>query len=205
MKPRQLDIGFLDPSPFLQKVPVLSLRQPWAEAIFQGFKAQETRSWPTAHRGPLFIHASKGRSPEGRQKWENLGLDKRTGRAFDSLDFGAIIGIVNVTGCKKIAGSEWLVSDPRNAANVLEYFLGDYTPGRYYFPVKDAERLAYPVPFEGMLSIWDAVKRADGITSLLNLELSAHRPAGLRPDLYGPIAERLRLIYDYLRKQQCTI
>src|ERR1022692_2534011 len=37
---------------------VLSVRQPWAWAIARGRKAVENRSWETAHRGLLGIHAS---------------------------------------------------------------------------------------------------------------------------------------------------
>jgi hypothetical protein len=38
---------------------VLSIRQPWAWAIVSGFKNVENRTWGTAYRGRLLIHASK--------------------------------------------------------------------------------------------------------------------------------------------------
>ncbi len=37
----------------------LSIRQPWAYLIASGIKTIENRSWPTKHRGPFIIHASK--------------------------------------------------------------------------------------------------------------------------------------------------
>jgi hypothetical protein len=40
-------------------VKALTLHQPWATAIAEGIKAIETRSWSTAYRGPLAIHAGK--------------------------------------------------------------------------------------------------------------------------------------------------
>ena len=43
---------------------VLSLLQPWATLVVMGIKQIETRSWSTAHRGTLLIHASKGRAGE---------------------------------------------------------------------------------------------------------------------------------------------
>lgn len=36
----------------------LTVRQPWASLIAAGVKSIETRSWSTAHRGPLAIHAA---------------------------------------------------------------------------------------------------------------------------------------------------
>ncbi len=37
----------------------LSIRQPWAWLIINGYKDIENRSWPTNYRGTFFIHASK--------------------------------------------------------------------------------------------------------------------------------------------------
>lgn len=37
----------------------LSIMQPWAWLIVNGFKAVENRSWNTNFRGPLLIHAGK--------------------------------------------------------------------------------------------------------------------------------------------------
>ncbi|MFJ4787628.1 VVA0879 family protein [Streptomyces sp. NPDC088794] len=47
-------------APVPQEVPrVLSIRQPWAFAVAEGFKPIENRSQRTHHRGPIFIHASR--------------------------------------------------------------------------------------------------------------------------------------------------
>jgi len=37
----------------------ISLHQPWASLVGMGLKTWETRSWPTNHRGPLLICATK--------------------------------------------------------------------------------------------------------------------------------------------------
>ncbi len=42
----------------------LSLLQPWATLVVMGVKQIETRSWRTDYRGPLLIHASKGKAGE---------------------------------------------------------------------------------------------------------------------------------------------
>lgn len=35
----------------------MSMLQPWASLLIEGFKRVEGRHWTTAHRGPLWIHA----------------------------------------------------------------------------------------------------------------------------------------------------
>ena len=37
----------------------LSIRQPWASLIAEGYKTMELRTWENDYRGPLAIHASK--------------------------------------------------------------------------------------------------------------------------------------------------
>ena len=39
--------------------PALSVRQPWAWALLYGGKTIENRTWPTRHRGRIWIHASE--------------------------------------------------------------------------------------------------------------------------------------------------
>jgi hypothetical protein len=46
-------------------VRALTVRQPWAWAIARGHKTIENRSWATAYRGPLAIHAAA--------KWDDDG------------------------------------------------------------------------------------------------------------------------------------
>lgn len=44
---------------------ILTLTQPWATLVAIGAKHIETRSWGTAYRGPLAIHAGAGLGPVG--------------------------------------------------------------------------------------------------------------------------------------------
>ena len=38
-------------------IPALSIRQPWAWLIVNGYKDIENRDWPTVFRGRMLIHA----------------------------------------------------------------------------------------------------------------------------------------------------
>ncbi len=44
-------------TPLGATVKTLTVRQPWAALILAGIKHHETRTWTTAHRGQLAIHA----------------------------------------------------------------------------------------------------------------------------------------------------
>lgn len=72
----------------------LTVLQPWAWAILHAGKTVENRTWPTAYRGPLLIHAGKSR--------RLVGCDMPP--AVDPPDpaelvFGAILGLVDLVDC----------------------------------------------------------------------------------------------------------
>lgn len=82
----------------------LSIRQPWAWLIVNGYKKIENRTWGSGYRGPLFIHASKGMT---RQEYSDciqfiqefnpkLAFNMPS---FESLDRGGIVGKVTMIGC----------------------------------------------------------------------------------------------------------
>lgn len=84
----------------------LSLRQPWAWLVVNGYKDIENRSWRTKHRGPLLIHAS---STTTDFKLEHLEkIDKKYGvRVPVTVDIGGIVGVVDVVDCVPRHRSKW--------------------------------------------------------------------------------------------------
>ena len=84
-------------------IKALSIRQPWAWAIVQGLKPVENRTWRTAYRGLLAIHASKTYDHEGHRYIEAaFGIEVPA-----NLPRGALIGSVIVTECVDENGSGW--------------------------------------------------------------------------------------------------
>ncbi len=51
---------------------VLTLKQPWASLVANGYKVYEFRSWKTKYRGEILIHAGSGVDRE----WLNKNKDK---------------------------------------------------------------------------------------------------------------------------------
>lgn len=80
-------------------IPILSVRQPWAALIVEGTKPVENRTWRTNYRGPLLIHA--GRKPD-------VSAQRRYGDLVTgALDFGGIVGVVELRDCVDNSASEW--------------------------------------------------------------------------------------------------
>ena len=118
----------------------ISIRQPWAWLIIHGGKDIENRTWPSNHRGPLLIHASKGMT---RSEYEDakafamsrVGFRKEFPKMED-LVRGAIIGKVEMVNCASDCLSEWR------------------SPGQYGFVLRNPEPIE-PIPYRGTLGIFN--------------------------------------------------
>jgi hypothetical protein len=73
----------------------LSVRQPWAWAILHAGKFVENRTWATAYRGPLLLHASNRYDMDGKHWIRNIiGI-----HVPPNLQCGGIVGRVHLAGC----------------------------------------------------------------------------------------------------------
>lgn len=131
---------------------ILTLTQPWASLVAIGAKRVETRSWSTAYRGELGIHASKKFPREARALCETEPFRSVLARRFASIDelpLGKLLAIARLQACvptDSVLG--W--ADP------VERAFGDYSAGRF------AHVLGAPPPFpmpeqidcRGALGLW---------------------------------------------------
>lgn len=126
----------------------ITLTQPWATLVASGAKKIETRSWSTAYRGPLAIHAAKGLGPVGGKAGLQALCDTEPFRsALDGVDLphGVIVAVCCLTAVYRIPASPMYlargVPDDHPLASFPvalppfpddpERAFGDYTPGRY--------------------------------------------------------------------------
>lgn len=89
----------------LESLRTLSLRQPWAWLVVNGYKDIENRSWRTNHRGPLLIHASSTTTnleADLRRVKDEHGVD-----VPENLEFGGVVGVVDVVDCVQQSDSRW--------------------------------------------------------------------------------------------------
>ena len=92
----------------------LSIRQPWAWLIVNGWKNIENREWATRVRGPVLIHASKGMT---RQEWFAATLFIRGfswGPSLiqqipdpEKMERGGIVGRAVILDCVTRHESDW--------------------------------------------------------------------------------------------------
>jgi hypothetical protein len=76
------------------RIRVLSVRQPYVEAILRGWKVLEYRTWRTHFRGRIALHASKKMAPEALDDYPELeGVE---------VCLGAVVGLVDVVGIRLV-------------------------------------------------------------------------------------------------------
>ena len=69
---------------------VLTIKQPWASLIVDGYKKYEFRSWKTNYRGKILIHAGMSLENDMALKFKDYNLEYLK---------GAIIGEVEIVDC----------------------------------------------------------------------------------------------------------
>ena len=84
-------------------LPCISLHQPWAWLMVNGWKDVENRSWLTNYRGPMLVHASltvdnyADVSAHFERVW-GAPLDVSKCPSFDDIEAGGIVGAWRVNG-----------------------------------------------------------------------------------------------------------
>jgi len=114
----------------------LSLKQPWAWAIFHG-KDVENRTWKTNYRGRLLIHASNSFDAEGYQwlfeRSRELDILLPPRRIFYK---GVILGQVHLVDCVTQHRSPWFF-------------------GPYGFVLESPCLFGFATPYKGQLGIFE--------------------------------------------------
>ncbi len=89
-----------------KKLRALTIWQPWAWLIVNGYKDVENRSWETRHRGPLLIHAGLNKRWLSENELTKIERKFRITLPRD-FDRGGVLGIVEVVNCVCRSRSRW--------------------------------------------------------------------------------------------------
>lgn len=120
----------------------LSIRQPWAWLIVNGYKDIENRDWKTSYRGKVLVHAGKKIDKLAychlKKIFPNIVMPD-----IKDFEVGGIVGEVTITGCY----------DPLKADNNQQSISIWYT-GHYGFELADAKPLKF-MPCKGKLSFFE--------------------------------------------------
>lgn len=129
---------------------VLTVNQGWADLILpregrSQVKDVENRTWTTAYRGDLLIHAGSGhkKMAESKQFCDLHGIPFPN---ESDLIFGAVIGIVELVGIERSRDSIWAQAD------------------NYHWILENPRRLDRPIACSGALRLWiPSQKIMDGL------------------------------------------
>ena len=125
---------------------VISIKEPFATFIKDGYKKIETKSWKTNYRGELFIHAS-GKNI-AKEFLTNVYVVILTNEL--NMNYGNIICRGNLVDCVYM-DEDFLKLMKKNKK---EFNLGLYELGRYAWIFEDVKPI-YPIPAKGKLNIWN--------------------------------------------------
>ena len=119
----------------------LTLKQPWASLIVNGYKEYEFRSWKTNYRGKILIHAG-------------LSIEKDKINLYD-IDYplGCIIGEATITDCiqvNKDFDSKLRKINPK--------IYGNNHIGMYAWKLENVIKYSKPIYVKGKLGLWNYEK-----------------------------------------------
>jgi hypothetical protein len=105
-----------------------------------GLKKNETRNWPTSHRGDLVICSAK-------HPLDDVAVQVAREHCIFSMPLGYALCVVELYDCVPTDQLPGQMADK-------ELSLGDYTPGRFAWFTRNLRRLRNPVPLTGHQGFW---------------------------------------------------
>ncbi len=144
-------------------IPTISLWQPWAAALlvshpkYEGtpIKMWETRGWkvPAKYIGKrLLVHAALKNDSENKPYLDRFPFSTYKSELKQAMQYGAIIGSVIVG--KSVPTEAWLLEHNTGRWAEEEQCLGDYSEGRYAWPLTGDVMFAEPIPARGYQKIY---------------------------------------------------
>jgi len=124
----------------------ITIKQPWATLIAEGYKEYEFRTWKTKYRGDILIHAGKGIDKKAMERFKHLNLE---------YPVGQIIAKAIITDCVKVDDRLRDVlakKDPIVYKGVINKSSNDWDG--YGFKLENIEKIN-PIEVNGKLSLWD--------------------------------------------------
>ena len=123
----------------------ITIKEPWASLIINGYKEYEFRSWKTNYRGKILIHAGKTLEKEYAKKFEEYHL---------SYGCGEIIGEAVIDDCVLV---DEKLNKELNNKNKLVYGNNNHDK-TYGFHVTNIKKYYKPIKCNGKLGLWNYCK-----------------------------------------------
>lgn len=121
---------------------VLTIKQPWAELIIDGYKAYEFRSWKTKYRGKILIHAGMSLENDMVERFKDYHLE---------YTMGAIIGEAILEDCI-LVDKEF--NDQLRSIDPIVYGKSNHVE-TYAWKLTNIVKYDNPIPIKGKLGLWN--------------------------------------------------
>lgn len=123
---------------------VITIKQPWATLIAEGYKKYEFRTWNTKYRGDILIHAG-------------LSIDKKAMKRFEcyNLEYptGCIIAKATITDSIYIDEEFVKKVGPTNPL-VYKNIINHKDSKQYGFKLENVEKIPH-IHIKGQLGLWN--------------------------------------------------
>lgn len=120
----------------------LTIKEPWATLIIEGYKKYEFRSWKTNYRGKILIHSGLTLEKDMKERFKEYNLDYKC---------GYIIGEAEIVDC--ILVDKELNEKLRNI-NPLVYARSNHVE-TYGWKLENIKKYNNPIPCKGKLGLWN--------------------------------------------------
>jgi hypothetical protein len=94
-------------TPGMKKLKAISIRQPWAWLIVNGYKDIENRIGAAKLRGHVLIQAGQSKSDTSPDARDYIKRKYRVANLPDTFETGGIVGIAEITDCVQSHRSKW--------------------------------------------------------------------------------------------------
>ena len=123
---------------------VITIKEPWATLIAEGYKEYEFRTWRTKYRGDILIHSGKSPNKETKERFGDRNL---------KYNEGHIIAKATITDCIEV--DDKLIKElQRKDKEVYKNLSIEIDKPLYAFKLENVKRIK-PIEVNGKLSLWD--------------------------------------------------
>ena len=121
---------------------VLTIKEPWASLIIEGYKVYEFRSWKTNYRGKVLIHAGMTLEKDNALKFKDYNLN---------YGIGEIIGEAVITDCIPVTEE---FENILNKINPTVYGKSEHIRN-YAWKLENVIKYDERIPCKGKLGLWN--------------------------------------------------
>ncbi len=120
----------------------LTIKEPWASVIINGYKKYEFRSWKTNYRGKILIHTSLNVEKNMLDRFKDYNIKYQP---------GYIIGEAILTDCILVDSkfNEYL-----KELNPVVYAKSNHVE-KYAWKLENIKKYDKPIPCKGKLGLWN--------------------------------------------------